>query len=284
VGEIEKTGEKVTSFHKGQRFGLIPNAGCGTCDNCISGKSNYCAQYTAFGIDRDGGHAPFVKITSQFIGNMVPLPDTISDLEGSLLEPLSCVINGIRVSKIELGDTVVVFGTGPIGRMHIMLSKISGAAKVIAVDIAAKSLEKAVALGADVAIDSSRESVPARIMQETGNRGANVVITACPVAAVQEQAVGLLAPFGRLCLFGGLAAGSKGIQFDSNAVHYKNLVVTGCTGGSPEDYRIGIRLVENKKIDLNKIISDTFGMNELEAAYKKAQSNPEGKVTIINNV
>jgi len=283
VGEIEAFGGKINGYKKGQRVGIVPNAGCGVCDSCINGKSNYCARFTAFGIDRDGSHAPYIKIPSQFLqqGNIVPLPDAISDLEGSLLEPLSCVINGIRASKIELGDTVVVFGAGPIGRMHIMLAKMSGAAKVIAVDIAANSLKKAMAFGADVAVDSSREPVPQRIMDETGNRGANVIITACPVGTVQEQAIGLLAPFGRLCLFGGLPNGNNGIRFDSNAVHYKNLVVTGSTGGSAHDYRIGVRLVENKKLNLKEIISNTFDMSELDAAYKKAQNNPEGKIAIV---
>ena len=283
VGEIDSIGAKISGFKKGQRIGIAPNAGCGVCDSCLNGKANYCAQFTAFGIDRDGGHAPYVRIPSQFIqqGNTVPLPDGISDTEASLLEPLSCAINGIRVSRIELGDTVVVFGAGPMGRMLIMLAKMSGAARVVAVDVAANAIEKAVALGADVALDSSREQIPQRIAEETDNRGANVTITACPVASVQEQALSLLAPFGRLCLFGGLPNGNSGARFDSNAVHYKNLVVTGSTGGSAHDYRIGVRLVRNRKVSLKEIISDTFGMNELDAAYKKAQSNPEGKIAIV---
>lgn len=284
VGEVHECGEQVTGFKKGQRVGVAPNAGCGVCDSCISGTANYCADYTAFGIDRDGGHAPFMKVPGFFVrqGNVIPLPDSISDIEGSVLEPFSCVVNGIRISHIELGDTVVVFGAGPIGRMHIMLAKISGAARVIAADISAKCLGKALELGADIVIDSSKENVRQRIMELTQNRGANVIITACPVASVQEEAVGLLAPFGRLCLFGGLPNGSDGIKFDSNAVHYKNLVITGCTGGSLQDYHIAMRLVETHKVDLSKIVSDTFALSELAAAYQKAQSGPDGKITLVN--
>ena len=118
-------------------------------------------------------------------------------------------------------------------------------------------------------------------MEETAGKGADIVITACSVAAVQEEAVRILAPFGRLCLFGSLPRDSAIISLDSNAVHYRNNRITGTTGGSPEDYRIGVKLVENGRIDLKQVVSDVFPMSQLAAAYKKACSAPDGKVVIV---
>ena len=126
-------------------LGVAPNAGCGQCAACIRGKTNYCPAYTAFGIDRDGGHAAWVRIPSRFItqGNLIALPDVVSDQEASLLEPFSCVVNGVRSARIELGDTVVVYGAGPIGLLHVMLCRAAGAGKLIAIDVRPDRLARA---------------------------------------------------------------------------------------------------------------------------------------------
>ena len=191
------------------------------------------------------------------------MPETVSDREASLLEPFSCVVNGIRVSRIELGDTVVIFGAGPIGLLHVMLSRIAGAGKVMMIDPLEDRLARARTFGCDVVVNPAQDDVLDRVRHETDGRGADVVITACPVAEVQSQAVRMLAPFGRLCLFGGLPKGDGPVALDTNAIHYGNFLVTGSTGGSVQDYRIALRLVAGKRVDLTRIISDTFPLGGL---------------------
>ncbi len=118
-------------------------------------------------------------------------------------------------------------------------------------------------------------------MAETGGAGADVVITACPAPEAQGQGLELLAPFGRLCLFGGLPKGCGKVAMDTNAIHYRNLTVTGTTGGSVEDYRVAMRMVEAKRVDLEAVISDTFALKDLAAAYQRAESGPKGKVVMV---
>jgi threonine dehydrogenase-like Zn-dependent dehydrogenase len=283
VGEIAQVGAHVHGYAPGQRVGVAPNAGCGRCNGCIRGQANYCPFYTAFGIDRDGSHADWVRIPAQFIaqGNVMPLPDSISDKNASLLEPLSCVVNGVRVLNLELGSTVVIFGAGPIGLMHLMVCRLAGAAQIIVIDPQPERLERARQLGCDVTIDPQQQELFDLVLQWTAGQGADAVITACPVANVQTQAVPLLAPFGRLCLFGGLPAGSGAVPLDTNLIHYKNLLVTGSTGGSLADYRIALKLVAGGRIDLTALISDTFPMAQLDRAYDTAMARPAGKVAIL---
>ncbi|MHB8969110.1 MAG: zinc-binding dehydrogenase [Pirellulaceae bacterium] len=283
VGVIDQVGSRVEGFVPGQRVGVVPNAGCGRCEACMRGKANYCPVYTAFGIDRDGGHAGWVRIPSRFItqGNVMTLPAEISDSEASLLEPFSCVVNGVRSSRVELGDAVVVYGAGPIGLMHVMLCRAAGAGKLITIDVLAERLEHARALGSDVVLNPLEDDIVARVRQETGGQGANVVITACPAAEVQSQAVQLLAPFGRLCLFGGLPKTNGPVPLDTNAIHYGNFLVTGSTGGAAEDYRIAMRLVAGKRVDLSRVISNVFPLSRLQAAYDMALAGAEGKVVLV---
>jgi threonine dehydrogenase-like Zn-dependent dehydrogenase len=282
IGTIEEAGADVRGYRIGQRVGVVPNAGCGRCDACACGQANYCPHYTAFGIDRDGAHAPWVAVPGPFVaqGNVVPLPDEVSDRAGALLEPFSCVVNGVRASRIDLGDTVVIFGAGPIGLLHLLLCRVAGAGRVIAVEPLAQRLQRAADLGADAAINPAGCDVEARVRRETDGRGADVVITACPAAEVQAQAVRLLAPYGRLCLFGALARGASTVPLDTNAIHYGNLLVTGTTGGSARDYRTALRLVAGKRVHLETIISDVFPLGQLEAAYRTAAEGAAGKVVL----
>ncbi len=283
VGTIEQLGERVTGYSIGQRVGVVPNAGCGRCDACVRGKANYCPTYTAFGIDRDGGHAEWVRIPGQFLaqGNVMILPDAISDADASLLEPFSCVVNGVRAARLELGDSVVIFGAGPIGLMHLMLCRAAGAGKLIMIDVRQDRLERAAALGCDVLLDPRQEDLVARVRSETEGQGANVVITACPAPEAQTQAVGLLAPFGRLCLFGGLPKSIGSVALDTNAIHYGNFHVTGSTGGAADDYRIALRLVANRRIDLSSVVSHRFALSALQTAYDTALAGAEGKVVLL---
>ncbi|MDD3470463.1 MAG: zinc-binding dehydrogenase, partial [Thermoguttaceae bacterium] len=178
---------------------------------------------------------------------------------------------------------VVIYGAGPIGMMHAMLCHASGAAKVIMVDLQESRLAKALTLGCDLAVNSKNEDVRERVLYETEQQGADVVITACPVPAVQTEAVHLLASYGRLCLFGGLPKQLGPTPIDTNAIHYGNFHLTGTTGGSADDYRTALRLLIGKRVDLKPIISDCCEIRsaaDLERAYKIAMDGAEGKVVL----
>jgi len=285
AGVVREVGPKLEGmFHTGQRIGVAPNMGCGQCAMCIRGLPNMCPDYTAFGITMDGGHTRYVRIPHIAVvqGSVVGLPEGLSFVEASLIEPLSCVVNGNRSTQMEPGDAAVIFGAGPIGLMHVLVAQHTGAAKVIVVDLQDHRLEKARQLGADVAISSGREDVRARIFEETGGRGADVVITACSVAAVQEQSLELLAPFGRVCFFGGLPKDGSHVRLDTNIIHYKNLLVTGVTGGAPRDFHAAMRLIASGRVDVRKVISHTFATAEMAEAFRVALHEETMKVVLTH--
>ncbi len=282
AGVIVKAGKQIKLFREGQRIGVAPNLGCGQCDMCISGMPNMCPDYTAFGITFDGGHAEYVRIPAAAIaqGSVHVLPDTMPFGHASLIEPLSCAVNGSRASRIEMGDTVVLFGAGPIGLMHVMLARLSGAAKVIVVDVQANRLLQAKEVGAACTINSAQENVYERVFSETNGRGANAIITACSIPSVQEQALALAAPFGRICFFGGLPKDGSCVRLDTNIVHYKQLILTGVTGGSPKDYRTALALIQSQRVDIAKVVSHDFPISAIAEAFQVALSGECMKIVI----
>jgi len=281
VGVIENAGARVTGFKTGQRVGVAPNAGCGRCPPCKRGQSNYCSDFTAFGIDRDGAHAPFVRIPEVFLqqGNVMALPECVTDAAAALLEPLSCVVAGQRAVRVEQGDTVLIFGAGPMGLLHVMAARESGAAAVVMFDPMASRLTLAGEMGAHRTASTVEELD--RTLADIAPGGVDVAITAAPVAEALSSALERLAPFGRLCAFAGLPAGAPRVALDVNRIHYKNLTLTGTTGGSVADYRKALALAEEGRLDLERIVVARFGFGQLAEAYETAQRGLAGKVILI---
>jgi threonine dehydrogenase-like Zn-dependent dehydrogenase len=283
VGTIEKVGSAVKGLKTGLRVGVAPNIGCGHCEMCARGLTNMCPSYSAFGIDRDGAQAEYVQVPASCIaqGSVIPIAGDVSVEQACMAEPLSCAISGVRAAQVKLGDVVIVYGAGPMGLLNAMVAAVSGAARVVVVDRNDGRLETARQCGATDVINSAKRPVADWVKAETNGRGVDAIITAVPVAELQTEAIGLLASYGRLCLFAGLPRGSDPVPLDTNAIHYKQLIVTGMTGGSPADYRDAMKMIETRRIDVSRVISDTFPMRQMQAAYDRVVSGQGMKVVIV---
>jgi len=282
AGEVAEVGSMVKSLTSGMRIAIAPNIGCGICEQCIQGHNHLCSTYEAFGISLDGAFSEYMLIPKEAIqqGNIVPLPEGVSFEEAALNEPFSCCYNGSRTCRIEPGDSVLIVGAGPIGIMHLFLASLSGASKVLVSEMIEERLTEALEFGADLAINPAKEDLPAAIGEATDGRGVDVIIVAAPSPAAQEQALELAAPQGRINFFGGLPQGREFINFNSNRVHYKQLVVTGTTGSSNYQYRKSMGIIASGRVDLSPLISARFPLSKVEEAFTLAASKKAMKVLI----
>ncbi len=282
AGVVARAGRRTDGFPEGMRVGVAPNMGCGRCGMCARALPNMCPDYTAFGITLDGAHTQYVRVPHAAIaqGSVMLLPEVMPFQHACLIEPFSCVVNASRAVRMKPGDVALVFGAGPVGLMHVMLSALCGASQLLCADVQPERLKLAAQLGATRVLDPREEDVREHVMAATGGQGADVVITACSVAAIQEQALGLLAPFGRLCLFGGLPKDGSHVRLDTNLIHYKQLVVTGVTGGAPRDFRAAMALMAAGRVPIDRVVSHQFPMSDIAPAYKAAMSGDAMKVVI----
>lgn len=282
VGTIEEVGPRVDGFSVGTRVGVAPNIGCGRCEMCGRGLGNMCPDYGAFGIDRDGAHTELVRIPQAAIaqGNLIPLGPAVSPLDAALAEPLSCVVSAMRSVGLSAGEVVLVYGAGPMGLLNMLLASAMGASRVLVVDRDDLRLQRAREVGASAVLNSGAQPVPEWVAEQTRGRGVDVVITAAAVPELQAEAIGLLAPFGRLNCFAGLPNGGAPVALDTNAIHYRNLSVTGTTGGSARDYRDAVRLIESRKVNVSCVVSDVFPIREVGRAYERALAGGGMKVLV----
>ena len=269
-GGIAALGDGVESYTRGTPAVVAPNYGCGVCDLCVSGQTHLCKHSEALGVTRDGGFAEYLLVPARAVsqGNVSQLQAGTSLPEAALAEPLSCVINAFERSHGNVGETVLVIGAGPIGLMHAILHKAAGAGKVMINDINAERLQVAERIDPEfVTINGDPEPF---VAEETNGAGADVVITAAPVPAIQRTALEVAAINGRVVFFGGLPKDRSEVTLDTNIIHYNQLFVTGTTRQSLKQFREAVAMIESGRVNLKPIITDSFDLSQAQSAFEHA--------------
>lgn len=280
-GVIEKVGKNIKKYKAGMRVAVAPNMGCGVCDRCASGNTHMCPDYSALGINLDGGFAEYVKIPEEACrqGNIVELGGNVSFDEVALNEPLSCVYNGFLKCDIKPGDNVLVIGTGPIGIMHAKLAKMAGASRVMLNDISGERLEVCRKIDNSFIILQT-ENLKDRVMDVTGGKGLDVCITACPSPQAQADSLEMMAVNGRVNFFGGLPAGKEIVGINTNLVHYKQLILTGSARASLSQFRKTLDFISSGVLNVRDLISEKFTLPQISEGIQRA-TRAEGLKNII---
>jgi len=283
AGEITEIGEGVDGWTVGDRVQVIAAIPDGTCVECLAGHPTVCENQLSMGYQFPGGFAEFLVVPNEVlrVNGLNRIPDSLSFAEASLAEPLACVLNGQELARVGEGDTVVIVGSGPIGCLHVRLARARGAAKVILIDVNAERLAQAAQLvKPDLAIVAGEIDPIAAVLEATGGRGADVVITAAASGRAQEQGLAMLARRGRLSLFGGLAKDAPTITVDSNLVHYRELTIVGVNGSSPEHNKRALELIATGEVPVSDLITHRLPLDRVLDALDIVARGEAIKVTI----
>jgi L-iditol 2-dehydrogenase len=281
-GVIETCGERVRGFEAGDAVTICPVISCGVCYACRRGMDNICLNRTAFGYEYDGGFQEFVRVPEVAIrrGNVFKAPQGFSFEVLALIEPLACCYNGNRRSQIKVGDTVVIMGAGPIGLMHLQLARLAGASKIIVAELLGERRDLAMKMGADMAVDPQGEDLTDTVLKKTGGLGADAVILAIGVPDLVNSAFKMTRKQGNVNLFAGFG-GTGESKIEANIVHYNELNVTGTASAAPRHFEAAMNLVTSGKIDLEKLISHRFPLEEIHTALDTILKGKGMKVVLV---
>jgi L-iditol 2-dehydrogenase len=279
---------------EGTRVVLSPVVPCLNCMYCDIGQYNLCINLGEIGSSVDGGFAEFVRIPNNTlrIGGLIPLPNSLTNEESTLIEPLACCLNGFeRINSFvneRLEDkTFVILGDGPIGLIHLQLAKYLYDAKVIVVGRVNHRLKAARNMGADfvIELDDNKDS-PTYAIKEvldlTDGKGTRLSVVATPNPDALEVAAGIASKNSIINLFAGMPR-HLSFQLDPNWVHYNQIALIGSFSATPQLIHESIKLAtERRGIKLSSIITHQCKLDEI---YKALEITEEflGLRVVINS-
>ncbi len=282
VGVIVHVGEEISTFKPGDRVTLATTIPCGHCDMCISGFPNLCRNKMSVGTIINGAFAEYLEIPYKGVefGNLIRVPDNLSDDEGAIAEPLGCVINSQNIAEVGFPDTVVVIGAGPLGILQAETAKARGATKTILIQRSLKRYELAKRFNIDQIICSEKEDPVEAVLNITQNKGADVVINAAPSREAVELAFKIVSKTGRVSLFASVPKDNPFVTIDVNQLHYNQISVFGSSDSTAKNHQDAVKLLSSGKINAKMLITHIFSLNEFFEGIKAIENREALKVII----
>ncbi|KAI9039252.1 NAD(P)-dependent alcohol dehydrogenase [Aspergillus affinis] len=278
-GIISKVGSAVTSLKVGDHVAMEPGTPCRRCEPCKAGKYNLCEKMAfAATPPYDGTLAKYYVLPEDFC---YKLPSNISLEEGAAMEPLGVAVHIVKQASITPGQTVVVFGAGPVGLLCCTVAKAYGASKVIAVDIQKPRLEFARKYAATATFEPAKapaqENANEIIKENDLGAGADVVIDASGAEPSIHTGIHLVRPGGTY-VQGGM--GRSEITFPIMAACTKELNVKGSFRYGSGDYKLAVDLVASGKVNVKELITGVVQFEDAENAFKEVKAG-KGIKTLI---
>lgn len=292
-GLVEIVGETVHGFKHGDRVAIDPMLPCGYCEFCLAGDFPLCRNLRGLGVSAGsvmdaqqlleegigGVFAEFVKVPAT---NLYLLPDGLGFEAGAMMEPLSDVLHSLEAGHPQTDETVVVFGLGAMGLMHVQVMHSWGISNIVGIDPIAARREKAHQFGAKLTIDPGSEDPVSVLKDYTHGLGADLIYI-CAGGNAQTgctlQALKAIRKKGRILLYASALKPSE-ISVDINQIHYSMIQFTGTVGFYPRHASQALEYLLDRRIDVEAIRTPCLPLEELEEAFHLSQQSNVLKVGI----
>lgn len=262
-GHIAAMGAQVRGLAIGQAATADINLGCGQCFYCRKNEILNCPSMVQLGIHVDGGLAEYVRVPASHV---VPIPDGTPVEIGALTEPVSCIVRAVKRSRLRLGESVLILGSGPIGNLHLQIARQSGAAPIIVSEPNPGRADWARRSGADLVVEDSA-TLREQVLAHTGGRGADLVIESVGLPVLYEQAFDLVRPGGRVLAFG-LAEPSAKAHYLPFQVVLKELGLQGSVAGMGDDMHEAMTLIAHRRVQLAPFVETVYPLDRIAAAME----------------
>lgn len=274
AGVVIQVGSEVKGFKPGDKVAGDSSTRCGYCRFCVAGRENLCENRRAVG---EGSLAQYS------VGNEIWMNKFYhaSFEEEAFTEPLSCVINGIKNSRVKSGDKVAIVGAGQIGLMHMLMAKHLGATTIV-IDIKDDRLSLAERLGADRVVNSASMDPVAAVKEATGGAKADKVIVAIGNTQAIETGFLVAGAMGSVNLFASSNPSTK-VSFDPNVIHHSEVSVIGSYDKTRADLRQATSLIDEGKIDVKPLITHRYGLEETDKALATLERGEGVKIMVEPN-
>ncbi len=261
----------------GARVVIDPNIYCGKCYYCRRGEVNYCQNLKALGVTLNGGLAEYSIVPESQI---YILPPDFDLSIAAFAEPLSCCLRGMQHGQIKHSENVIIIGGGSIGLLFVQLVKLAGVSKILLIEPVEFKRDLALKLGADYVLDPNEDNFVETIFDMTKKK-IDVIIECVGSKKTVELSIKLASKGTRIVIFG-LAPKDQNIEINLQDLFQNELKIFSSLL-NPFTFENAVKLLINKKIEIKKLISEKFSLENITDVI--SQSNSQFiKYQIINSI
>jgi len=281
TGVVERVGEGCWADLIGKRVAILAFGTCGECIHCKRGEEHLCADTQHLGHGAGwgtseyyhGGMAEYVPVYSKWL---VPLPESITNEAGALLDPLGVAVHAVRKTGIQDGDVLLIIGGGAVGQLAIQVARSLAEVRVALVDLCEPVLEIARRMGADRALHSVKQDVRSAVMELSDGLGARAILDTVGVPLAEY--LPMLARGGRYVT---MTVTDEPQPFRTVALAGERALLSSCNFQYP-DYHEALSLLEQRKVDGSPIITHRFPLDQAIEAFRAAEDkSASGAVKVL---
>jgi L-iditol 2-dehydrogenase len=275
AGEVCELGPNVEGWQVGDRVVAANSAPCGECFHCRNSQENLCDDLLFL----NGAYAESIVIPERIVRkNLLRLNPQTPFADAALVEPLACVVQGVRDARLHEGQRVLILGSGPIGLMFVALARQLGCEVTVA-GRGEKRLGAARELGAQQVIPVTD---PANTLAAFPSGASfDVVIEAVGKPQVWEAAVWLVRKGGTVNFFGGCPAGTT-VTLDTGLIHYSNLTLLASFHHTPSSIREALRWIEAGVVRADRFVDGACGLSQLPGLFRSMAAGNHAVKTLVS--
>lgn len=279
AGDIVEVGSGVERHKVGERVFVSHHVPCNTCRYCLSGHHSACDTLRSTNFI-PGGFAELVRVPKINVDRGVTvLPQEMSYDDGVFIEPLACVVRGLRLARFEPAKTVLVLGSGIAGLLIIKLAKALGAGRIIATDISEYRLGAANMCGADAIIDASEE-VPAKVREANGGRPADLVVVSTGATQAIKQSFSCVDRGGTILMFAPPMPGVE-VPVPFGDIWKDEVTIVTTYAGSPRDIADAVELLRSGRVDIKDMITHRLPLEDTGKGFELVAKAGESIKVIV---
>lgn len=274
-GEVVEVGKNVSKVKAGDRVTIEPQVRCGKCYPCRHGKYNLCEELKVMGFQTTGTASEYFKAPAL---NVTKLTDDMDYSKGAMIEPLAVAVHAISRAGDIRGKRVSVIGAGPIGNLVAQSAKAMGAERVMLSDVSDYRLSLGKKVGIDAVYNTRETDYNADLIDCFGPDKADIIYDCAGNDITMNSAI-RSARKGSTIILVAVYAGMANVDLAVLNDHELDLNTTMMY--RHEDYEKAIELVNEKKIDLESLMSNTFPFREYQKAYEYIDQNREKAMKVL---
>ncbi len=276
AGTVVATGPGVTGWSPGDRAALEPAIYCYHCEFCRTGHHNVCANIRFLSMPGDPGF--FREFVNLPAASLIAIPPNLSMELATVVEPLAVALHSMKFAAVQAGETVAVFGAGPIGLLTVACLKAAGAGRIWAVEPVAHRREMARHMGADEALDPAGIDAVRQIQADTAGRGVDCAIDCAAKQHTTNWAIRVARNAGRVVLTG--IHSDAIVPFEVSPMRRKELAIFNVRR-SNHDSHAALEMLLERTAFFAPLVTHTRPLEQIAEAFSIAENYTGGVAKMV---